>query len=1397
MYDGNAARKLDSAINSPKLDRMYFLRLAAGKRQAMLDHIRWFGVRSQVMLAQIKHGWSDLHCAQLFRLYALGVVSWRGIGEACLCNLTPGHLEFLATQPEMAIPTFSETLSASWTSSPSFGGGWGGSTTVPGAGGTVPSARHLYPDGFKLDNGDGVYLGVASFHHDAIPTVEFAIEGSAWLTVPRSKHPTRDVYGHWVYVPASAATADGVAEFRWRITPANGDTGRVLEGGKLTFNDGGTIADKTTYYAKSEFTINITGKSGSFTVGELVYFNESATDKLAATVVDQTASTLTVDKMYPLTASNHLKDINASMSITGQASGETATVDSGYTEPACTSGDPAHTLCQAVSKYGYTTDAAAYAKVYCDGTLYNFRASFAEGQSQNTNGYLTFEQWPSGNAFIIKAPAVSPQEGAYANCDWVRFIGHTVVDGDGSYASLITSTAATRGIYEQSGYYSDGTNHLTVAPYTTTMWKRCRWLVDMTVRLCEDNVVAAAQAGTTVLEGTVDTCSADIFAGVSAVICPSVSNVDPDAFGPTANHTDIWQQRDTATDDNVVVYGVEAIDGNVCQGFFSRGANAATAQAFVNNLVVMSDYPQGSQYKNPCSDFVLACNTFLGSFFLFGLSDSSVTGFWGGADILITQNVFQWVDITDDQSTRGGHTPATLGSGNTNVVWDTNASINYGTTASAVGATGEDLSGVDANWVEGGVADRDWATWFNDTDNYDFRAKAASAIAAETGTPYIVEDRNADLLASTWAMGADQPTPTVSSASPSSIAKGATADITVTGTGFIDGIAATSNHASEFTVNSTTYVSATEVTVNVTGGSSGTAGTYPDALTLTNPDAQTADVELSLTAGFIKIENVTANPMSGYIELCGDRDINWRGVGGTKDYYGLDGTARCRVQWQWDEDGSFVSPREEIRNAVGDSRAWTYYPEGSTPLTGAYEVDPKETLMIAGVPHNTTIYARCRYVSLDANGDVDQTGPWSDTASATRNTLLDPSWVNQAVPDGQAPGFDSPSANLGDTWLLFEILTGGSNSGATSEDQLGINLSYSSVGNSYWEGIRALMDDVLAIAGDWSHRCGFFVRAWAGVNDVLTSASTSTEFYDLGGGRNIDISSPNSTGFYTSPAMLNPMQAYEHIRNLSAGTVKTQMESVVNDLDQLDGIGVPIVLYHSLYGAGHICHYAASPTVQNILNAHGLIRVLRKGFYLALDVLCNAAIEDPDMPAGTLSPEAQVAAALQSYGRQFFAERYVKAANGQWPDARLTYPLMGDVGGYSLEIDDTAYASDKVLGTPLDLRDYLATATDQAAMSLSNRNIIRVNTAFASWVNAGSDNEAKCQRALDAVVDIWYTWGGLVLPTILNQAIWPDMNPAHFEAAAQRIQNIIRDRAGIGKVRERRAVRAPRPRGLL
>lgn len=561
------------------------------------------------------------------------------------------------------------------------------------------------------------------------------------------------------------------------------------------------------------------------------------------------------------------------------------------------------------------------------------------------------------------------------------------------------------------------------------------------------------------------------------------------------------------------------------------------------------------------------------------------------------------------------------------------------------------------------------------------------------------------------------------------------------------------------------------------------------AMTIQYDDRAMSGVAGANRSGYLAF---TAN--RGFI---GDTVFDWRtnmktGAGLTES------SGRFRIQWQVDSNGTFVSPTEFFTPSVSDARAWDQYPEGDSPLGVGYEQNPQELLLLAGVAHNQTRHARCRVVLLDTDGTILEAGAWSASASATRNTLADPAWANQSIPGGGG----TPEGDISRPYILFFHLGGGAYEGAAAADQLGLAIS-ASIDNSYWKGTRATFDAALTAAGPWASRIAFYCRSSFGTWKVLDSATTSIEWFGLQGGRNNDLTSYTSTGLGTSPAMMSPLLVYEHARNLSAGDTKDRMLSVVNDLDELSGLGTAIVMYNSLVGAGHI-HIDGGDdlaTDTQILNAHGLLYVLNSGCHIDLDVFFNAAPTDPD--TGLPSMEYRVAQALQNYGRPWFGERLGKSTNSVWTAELSTLTHAGDNLAFSLMLDDTAYANDKVLGTPLDLRAYLrAGETDPDDYPATVRTILMVTTGFCSWVAGGADNPAKCARAFDVCKDIYYTWGSKVLPAILSQAIWDEFNYDDLDLAMQFIDDLVGEEVETGGNEAIRGAglgvpRSPRFRGTL
>jgi hypothetical protein len=96
------------------------------------------------------------------------------------------------------------------------------------------------------------------------------------------------------------------------------------------------------------------------------------------------------------------------------------------------------------------------------------------------------------------------------------------------------------------------------------------------------------------------------------------------------------------------------------------------------------------------------------------------------------------------------------------------------------------------------------------------------------------------------------PAPTVASLAPNNANQGQTTDVVVTGTGIFDPDATYPDHlaftfGSNITVNSVTWNSATQATVNITVGAS--AATGARTITLTNPDGQTAASSFTVNIG--------------------------------------------------------------------------------------------------------------------------------------------------------------------------------------------------------------------------------------------------------------------------------------------------------------------------------------------------------------------------------------------------------------------------------------------------------------------------------------------------------------------------------------------------------------------
>ena len=147
----------------------------------------------------------------------------------------------------------------------------------------------------------------------------------------------------------------------------------------------------------------------------------------------------------------------------------------------------------------------------------------------------------------------------------------------------------------------------------------------------------------------VDTVHTDAFPGVAVLVNSEVKN---QVGGYDANgaylHSDCWQDRVGLTNNNVIIYGLRAVENCQKQGFFSRGPGHHDFAA-VNNEFFTTGYPEQNQLATACDHAVIANNNFLGTAFQLRMSDVKVDveGYQASRNVLWSRNLFQWFNVTD------------------------------------------------------------------------------------------------------------------------------------------------------------------------------------------------------------------------------------------------------------------------------------------------------------------------------------------------------------------------------------------------------------------------------------------------------------------------------------------------------------------------------------------------------------------------------------------------------------------------------------------------------------------------------------------------------------------------------------------------------------------------------
>ncbi|MGI9014988.1 MAG: hypothetical protein ACR2GY_12165 [Phycisphaerales bacterium] len=103
--------------------------------------------------------------------------------------------------------------------------------------------------------------------------------------------------------------------------------------------------------------------------------------------------------------------------------------------------------------------------------------------------------------------------------------------------------------------------------------------------------------------------------------------------------------------DDVIIYGLSAIDRIAEQGLFCRGADVVRNNvAIVDNRFHLSGYPSQNQWMDRVHHMVMTHNEFRGAPLTIKMGDSKASGFAGSTDVLIERNLFQWLSVIDARS---------------------------------------------------------------------------------------------------------------------------------------------------------------------------------------------------------------------------------------------------------------------------------------------------------------------------------------------------------------------------------------------------------------------------------------------------------------------------------------------------------------------------------------------------------------------------------------------------------------------------------------------------------------------------------------------------------------------------------------------------------------------------
>ena len=280
--------------------------------------------------------------------------------------------------------------------------------------------------------------------------------------------------------------------------------------------------------------------------------------------------------------------------------------------------------------------------IYCLPGEYEWYQPTGYTPVETENRWLTVAAAPGierKDVHIIGYTVDNPRNGL--NTKLLRF--HNVTFS-GTTLSLMAAANQERYLFVDSCFITGESK------YWTFGWYDGIYVLDTLANDVDDHAIIATDL---IRNCEVTRFSGDAYKGGRCVINSKVSH----QLSASSVHSDVWQDA-MGHNDNIIIYGVTAVEAMDEQGIFSR-APEHNDVAIVNCDFYLTGYPAQNQWHTLTHHWVVRYNTFKGAPFRIGLSNvkPTVPGFLGSTNGRWEYNIIQWLYFMDPENVLNGEDP--------------------------------------------------------------------------------------------------------------------------------------------------------------------------------------------------------------------------------------------------------------------------------------------------------------------------------------------------------------------------------------------------------------------------------------------------------------------------------------------------------------------------------------------------------------------------------------------------------------------------------------------------------------------------------------------------------------------------------------------------------------------